>query len=240
MRQLDIIAHTGCEGTRHNTLESCYAGFKAGASVLEVDIRATKDQVAVLQHDDAPALRDMTYDEIVAEGRQLERLDEVLKAFKWVPVSFNLDLKTEEAAVAAQIAIASTESWRQVWFTGATGLVERSPLAGRVMRNLPLIGPELPEEKYLEETRQWVRKAAEAGYGGINVHFESCRRSLVEQAHGLGLKVWIYTLPGNPELFERYAGIGVDGISGYDVSDFAKLKRKWLEQRAVAPRDGLK
>ncbi|MFS0726500.1 glycerophosphodiester phosphodiesterase [Paenibacillus sp. 1P07SE] len=230
MRQVEIIAHTGCEGTPDNTIESCYAGYHAGASVLEVDVRTTKDHIAVLHHDDIAALQETTYAELISGGRQLERLDTVLKAFKGVPVSFNLDLKTEEAANAAMAAIEATETWEQVWFTGATSLVEQSPHAGHVMWNLPNISSELPEEQYRSEIGAWVDRAARAGYRGINAHYESCRRALVEEAHGLGLQVWIYTLPGSPVLFERYADMEVDGISVYDVSDFVRQKRERLDR----------
>lgn len=72
-----ITAHTGCEGTVHNSLESITAGKSAGADAVEVDIRATEDGVPVLLHDGVVRLRDgsekpiaeMSLAEVRAVGR---------------------------------------------------------------------------------------------------------------------------------------------------------------------------
>lgn len=228
MRHLEIIAHTGCEETTHNSLESCYAGYRAGAGILEVDVRETRDHVAILQHDDDHRLHEMTYAEILSAGWQLERLDTVLNVFKEVPVSFNLDLKTAKAGDAAMSAIAATGTWDQALFTGATLQVEQSPYAHHVMWNLPNFGLDMPEEQYRDEICEWVGRASRSGFRGINANYESCRPYLVEQAHASGLKVWIYTLPSHNDLFLSYARMGVDGISTYEVADYSERVRSWF------------
>lgn len=47
-----VIGHRGAAGlARENTIEALRAGLKAGADVLEFDVRLTKDKVPILVHD---------------------------------------------------------------------------------------------------------------------------------------------------------------------------------------------
>ncbi|RCX23677.1 glycerophosphoryl diester phosphodiesterase [Fontibacillus phaseoli] len=223
MQYPKLIAHTGCEGTSYNSLESCEAGMKAGAPILEVDVRATKDQVAVLQHDEEPYVNKLSYEQLLETGHNPETLNRVLTRFSQLPVAFNLDLKTEEAAVAAIADITATSTWSQVWFTGDTRLIENSQYSRHVMRNLPKQFCELDEASYRQQVAELCRRAAETKLGGVNLHYESCRPYLVQQAHHHGLQVWIYTLPDDPDLFFKYMDMGVDAISVYEVRKFAVL-----------------
>jgi glycerophosphoryl diester phosphodiesterase len=52
-----ITAHAGCMGTVPNSRESIEAAFSSGADIVEVDVRATRDGVAVLAHDESLDLR---------------------------------------------------------------------------------------------------------------------------------------------------------------------------------------
>lgn len=223
MQYPKLIAHTGCEGTSYNSLESCEAGMKAGAPILEVDVRATKDHVAVLQHDDEPYVNQLNYEQLLKTEHNPETLNRVLTRFRQLPVAFNLDLKTEEAAVAAIADITATSTWDQVWFTGDTRLIENSEYSRHVIWNLPKQLSELDEASYRQQAAELCRRAAETKLGGVNLHYESCRPDLVQQAHHYGLQVWIYTLPNDPDLFFKYSDMGVDAISVYEVRKFAGL-----------------
>jgi len=47
-----VIGHRGAAGlARENTIEALRAGLKAGADILEFDVRLTKDKIPVLVHD---------------------------------------------------------------------------------------------------------------------------------------------------------------------------------------------
>ncbi|AOZ92915.1 glycerophosphodiester phosphodiesterase [Paenibacillus crassostreae] len=231
MQYPKLIAHTGCEGTSYNSLESCEAGMKAGAPILEVDVRATKDKVAVLQHDEEPYVNLLNYGQLMETGQNPETLNRVLTRFSQLPVGFNLDLKTEEAAVAAIADVTATATWSQVWFTGATRLIENSGYSRHVMWNLPKELCELDEVSYRQQAAELCQRAAESKFGGVNLHYESCRPYLVEQAHLHRLQVWIYTLPDDQNLFFNYMHMGVDAVSVYEVKKFAAL-------RAIMPEDG--
>ena len=47
-----VTAHTGCEGTRDNSLESISAGYAAGADIVEFDLRFDAEGKGILSHDE--------------------------------------------------------------------------------------------------------------------------------------------------------------------------------------------
>ncbi|MEK4852061.1 glycerophosphodiester phosphodiesterase [Paenibacillus sp. FSL H7-0756] len=225
MQYPKLIAHTGCESTSYNSLASCEAGIKAGASIIEVDVRVTKDHVAVLLHDDQPPVSRLNYEQLLGSGEEPETLNRILTRFSQLPAAFNLDLKTEQAAQAAIAEVTATSTWSKVWFTGATRLIAESGYPGHVIWNLPDELSELDEATYREQAEELCRRAAEAKFGGINVQYEGCRPHMVQQAHLHGLQVWIYTLPYDLELFYTYVNMGVDAITVYEVTKYVHAGR---------------
>lgn len=232
MQYPKLIAHTGCEETSYNSLESCEAGMKAGAAIIEVDVRVTKDNIAVLQHDDEPPVSRMNYEQLLETGQEPETLNRILTRFSQLPVAFNLDLKTEQAALAAIAEVTATSTWNKVWFTGTTRLIAESGYPGHVIWNLPEKLCELDEENYRQQAEELCRRAAESRFRGLNLQYECCRPYLVQQAHLHGLQVWIYTLPYDQDLFNKYMGMGVNAITVYEVNKFAALRRQ------AGPEDG--
>lgn len=232
MRWPQIIAHTGCEGTPDNTLESSLAGRNAGAEVLEVDVRATKDGICVLYHDDHPSFAELTYEELrvknalhLPAGSELERLETVLLEFKGQPVSFNLDLKNNEAAAPTLRLLDALDMWEQVFFTGVTDSIVNLPYRSRVMWNTPESLKNMDSASYEAIAQNICQMVKQEGYAGINVDYPSCRDYLVQCAHEHDLRVWIYTLPDS-SLFRKFAEMKVDAVSTLDVSAIAALRSK--------------
>ncbi|KEQ21943.1 glycerophosphodiester phosphodiesterase [Paenibacillus tyrfis] len=232
-----IIAHTGCEGTLDNTLESAIAGRKAGAEVLEVDVRATKDGVCVLYHDDNPWISELTYAELKARnpfmlpaGQELERLETVLLAFKGQPVLFNLDIKTDAAALPTIELLNTLKMWEQIYFTGETKTITNLPYRDRVMWNTPEALKEMNGAAYEAAVRDLCSMAKQKGFAGINVDYPSCREVLVQCAHEHGLLVWVYTLPDSG-MFSAYAEMKLDAVSTLDVGATAALRERMYAAR---------
>ncbi|WP_028559320.1 glycerophosphodiester phosphodiesterase [Paenibacillus pinihumi] len=223
-----IIAHTGGENTPYNTLLSAQAGRRAGAELLEVDVRVTKDLVCILSHDEEPGFSQYTYEELTRNGRRLERLDTVLKAFKGDSVQFNLDLKTTFSADPAIALIHSLDMWEQIYFTGDTQAIESSPYANRVVKNVPEYDG-VADGDYEQWVQQLCAQATERGFAGLNVHYEACTPTLTRLAHASDIIIWIYTLPCQEELFALYAGMGVDAISVFEVTEFVSMRQLSLQ-----------
>jgi glycerophosphoryl diester phosphodiesterase len=134
-----VFAHRGfADGVPGNTLAAFRAALDAGATHLESDVRATRDGIPVLFHDehlpadvlpevapddaasfsplDGVALRTLTLAEVrrvdLGGGHRIPTLAEALDAF---PDAFwNLDLKAPDAVVATA---------KQVWRAGAADRV---------------------------------------------------------------------------------------------------------------------
>lgn len=228
MKQYQFIAHTGCDGTPYNSIASCQAGYDAGAEVLEVDVRETKDNVAVLFHDNEPDVSRYTYEAWSAAGHDpVEKLETVLKLFLGKAVAFNLDLKTREAYEAAVAVVNKLDSWSQVYFTGVTDHLAHGSCAKHVIWNMPSIPPDVPDEDYEKCIRRYCKQAEQAGFAGVNAHYGSCRPTLIEYAEQRGLLVWIYTLPADESLLRSYIDMGVDALSVTELSACMELKKRW-------------
>ena len=133
-----ITAHAGCMGTVPNSPESLEVAFASGADIVEVDVRVTRDGVAVLAHDESLALRnggralvrDLDWDEIrlsaaVSEGGIL-RLESLFD-YSAGPaaasalgrgVLFNLDIKENLALPAAGAFVSNRALSESVVFSG--------------------------------------------------------------------------------------------------------------------------
>lgn len=97
-----VVGHRGLPSREPaNTIASIEAARAAGADVIEVDVRATRDGVLVLHHDASlgrKRVRKLTFDEARARARnagfELATLEQALDAVGEVPL--DVELKTTE------------------------------------------------------------------------------------------------------------------------------------------------
>ena len=235
-----LFAHRG--GTeRHegNTLaafaEAAALGFR-----IETDVRATRDGVAVIAHDDALApltgdpgrVGDHAWSELAGlrtpRGEGLARLDDALAAFPETP--FNLDAKSRAAVEPMAEAVRRC---------GATARVCAASFDGRRTRRLRrLLGPEL----CWSAGRWGVIAAWLAGWGppapaprapalqvparwrGVPV----ATRRVLAAAHAWGAQLHVWTVNEEAEM-DRLLGMGVDGL----ITDRPRLLRRVLERRGA-------
>jgi len=125
-----VFAHRGfADDVPGNTIAAFRAAVEAGASHLESDVRATRDGVPVLFHDErlpagpvpaatagGPAIRSLTLAELrrvdLGGGHRIPTVAEALDAFP--DALWNLDLKAPDAVVATA---------KHVWRAGAADRV---------------------------------------------------------------------------------------------------------------------
>ncbi|MFC5647894.1 glycerophosphodiester phosphodiesterase [Paenibacillus solisilvae] len=76
-----------------------------------------------------------------------------------------------------------------------------------------------PDELLPQQTRQYeqfaesvCRDAREQGYAGLNMNADTCRQQIVDLAHTMGLKVWVYTVNERSDM-ERFVRMGIDAIT---------------------------
>jgi glycerophosphoryl diester phosphodiesterase len=98
-----VIAHRGYSAAyRENTLEACEQAIRAGADLVEIDLRVSKDGLLVCQHDPAVGgmpVAEMTAGALLAIG--VAWLDDVLPALRGRSALL-FDLKRADTELAAE------------------------------------------------------------------------------------------------------------------------------------------
>jgi glycerophosphoryl diester phosphodiesterase len=229
-----VTAHTGCEGTPENSLESIRAGIDAGADTVEIDVRATWDRVPILMHDDhvvyegrTTEVEELTLAQInTALPRPAVTLDEALAYAAAQEVTLNLDLK-DDGCIHPTVSLVRHHGLSdRVIITGC------GPARAAAVR---ASGPELPvllnvqpedvgrnAEAYLESVERICRTATENGCCGINIPYLLCRRELVQKARSRYLPVSVWTVDEEAAILDM-ADMGVDSITTFHPSLILEL-----------------
>ena len=244
MRAPLVTAHTGCDGSPANSIESVLTGAGLGADVNEVDVRVSADGVLVLHHDEFLKTRaeeitpikylmysDIRRMEAKREIGRLTRLDDVFDAVKNRDIALNLDLKDDECVIPAAALVRAHKLGERVVFSGCgydrACSLKRAYPDFHVLLNADedmLGGGESPVERY----RILCGLAQSAGCRGLNIPHRYCEGELVEYAASAGLPVDVWTV--NPEDdFERFIGMGVASITTLYVRELLYYLRDVVE-----------
>ncbi len=231
MRIPTIMAHSGCEGTKPNTLAYLQAGLLSGADILEVDTRLTGDGVAVAWHDEQIGgcpIAGTPYSALKKREPELLTLREALDFLKKTQVDVNLDDKSVclSAQHILELALHSSRSFLSisgVWKDDALRL-RREGLDGRAQL---WMSPEHSEEGDLVRTgwAQTLKNAREAGCDRVNVRHDFLTRQMVQAAHAQGLRVQVWTVDRREDM-ERVLQLDVDGITTNQVRALRALLTK--------------
>lgn len=241
-----ITAHTGCDNTPHNTIESVFSGQEYGADINEVDVRVTKDGVPVLWHDSGILTKDgdklsidsISYSEIedIQSGgrllfpenqKRITKLEEVFKAIKDRDIILNLDLKTD---TSINPVVKLTREWdltERVIFSGCeesrAALLKKKYPEFQVLLNAEekLISRE--DLSYSEKVKILCDTAVSSSCCGLNVPFEFCRPELIKYADLRLLPVAVWTV-SSEDLLQKFIDMGVFSITTYNVKMLAKMK----------------
>jgi len=230
-----IGAHTGCDGTPYNTIESFLKGVNLRADIVEVDLRTCRDGTVILLHDDCPYIHEYGFEQLnrlplrsqlgpVYERHELVRLTDILPlAFKH-RVRLNLDIKTPEAIEPVIRLVKRHEAEGQVFVTGTSDGIAAAHRDIRVVFNTPTkLTPESSD--YASYARQLCDEMVRGMYYGLNMHVGTCLPEAVELAHERGLAVWVYTV-NDEETMRRMIRFGVDAITTKNVAGLIDLKEK--------------
>lgn len=212
-----VIAHRGNSGPLPgNTLRAIESAVDLGVDMVEIDVRMTKDDVAVLRHDarvdDTTSGSGFVAELTLAELRTLDAgswrgdefaddliptLDEVL-ALARGRVALNLDVKVPEAARPTVAAVMGSAMTGQVVISGcAAEWVEDISEMTRdiaVLFNLDEMLATTGSDDIRKVARSSVDIAAKLGAIAINVPHQLVNASLVEYARSAGIGVWTFTV----------------------------------------------
>ena len=178
---MTITAHTGCEGSKANTVQSMEAGYNAGADIIEFDLNFDGDK-PVLAH-------------TKVKGGETTFEDACKFLAEHPTLKANIDVKKTDNMPAVMALITTYGLNLRVFFTGV-----KEEFVEAVKTGCPGIAyyyncyPNLLKinnQKYLDELVQTVK---DKGAIGINMHQLFISKKLVKTFHDNGLLVSIWTI----------------------------------------------
>lgn len=227
-----VISHRTNQGDApENTLLGIARAIEDGCDVVEVDVRATRDGVLVLLHDetlgrttgDPRAVLDVTYEELGAlrcgapQGWEPQPIPTLAEAYAAalapngtprIIVEVDVPARGIEAEVAALVRSLKAEPY--TLFT---------PSSESEVRLMQKHGPGVPILFDLthdvlppEELARRIRLAAALRVHAINPTFRALTPEAVTLAHDLGLEVACWTVD-TPDDLARMVALGVDAIT---------------------------
>ncbi|KAA0565776.1 hypothetical protein F0342_03540 [Bacillus sp. CH30_1T] len=233
-----ITAHSGCMDTRPNSVTSVMEGLNAGADVIEVDIRVTRDGKVVLHHDEEvrtnaefKRLRDLTYVElkhIMKEGN-IYLLDEVLPLIKERHRMINLDVKDLDVIDPLIQTVEKHKMRDSAIFSGCekeTAIYVKtfySPY--QVLLNANASHFLKGEEDYKAFVKKTIEDAIICSCCGINVNYQLCREDFIEPARLRGLPTSVWTVD-ELDMMNRFIEMDVHSITTNEVTTLVGLRNK--------------
>lgn len=232
-----IIAHRGAsQDASENTPESIQLAVSQGADMVEMDVRITKDQILVLNHDDRlkmfrPTIKisQFTYEELVQKGFVLPKLVDILDELP-NRVLINLDLKdsTMDLALARVLTNKKIEG-RIVFDSNNLALLNRYSIhfpnslqsysTGTTYNPLNILDTFFGRMMLFLATSLLSYPARFLAKRRVNrllpeyvsLHSRFCSAQDVDFYHSLGVKVLVFVV-NKEENMRKFIAMGVDGI----------------------------
>jgi glycerophosphoryl diester phosphodiesterase len=232
MRPPLVIAHRGDPiGFRENTLPAFASGVRAGADMVEIDVRRTADGEVVVLHDATlrrlwrhpRRVTELTLAEVrrvSVDGFRIPNLREVLEAIE-VPLMVDY-VRTDVVEPALEVVVAS-DALGRVLFSGSNVAGHRRlrALAPEARIALTWNSAEHPPEVLLEELAPEF----------VNPDQRLVDADLVAAMHARGLAVSTWTVDARAEM-ERLLDLGVDAMITDRVRELVALLAERVPQLA--------
>lgn len=179
-----VTAHTGCEGTKDNTLESITAGINAGADIVEIDLNFLADGSAVLSHDSPDGEN---------AGKNLPTLDSAFELLAKSSVKMNVDVKSSANIPAVYETAKKYGVENRIFFTGVTeDFVEAVKKGAPEIPYYLNVNVKKSQNKNSAYIESLIEKVKSCGATGINTKYTNCSEELVEafRKHDLPVSIW--------------------------------------------------
>lgn len=234
-----VIGHRGHPvGTPEQTLASFRHAARAGAEMVEADVRRTRDGQLVLMHDatlerttDGRGLvREHTYAELRERdaggwfgpqfaGERIPTLAELFELADEYGIALCLEAKgeTPEEAALVCLAVAGEIAARGRLARDVLASFDHAALhdAARAVPGLAIAPDRLPE-RGPSSAAAIVEQAHRVGAPVIQHHHADLTADVVAGAHAAGLAIWAWPTTTAAEI-DRALALGVDGLMGDDV-----------------------
>jgi len=211
---MHVIAHRGASFLEpENTIKAIKMAVKMGADFVEVDVRKSKDNKLVIMHDEdidrttdgKGLVKDYMVSELkkfgAGKGERIPTLDEVIECVK---DRVGLVIEIKEPGTEGKILEKIDEN--ELENVILTSFYHKS------IKNARKMSPSV--DAGIIFTCQPVDVNHMASNASTNIIFPSYRymnEDMVKKAHRNGILVYPWTID-NPEIFEKFVEMGVDGI----------------------------
>lgn len=214
-------AHRGDSSLlRENTLVAIKSAIAAGAQIIEIDVRITRDKEVVVIHDSTLERlwgisvpvdqRDWNFISTLGEGDdRIPLLSDVLPLFVGSESILMIDMEESDPAELAYTVTASgpLASSQIYWCGNLNGMKQIRTLSKEAQIWLPWDQLSLPTSELVTEVAPEF----------INLHYSFVNRTRVAEFHNMGLKVAVWTV--DDEATMRWAhAIGVDSITTNELA----------------------
>ncbi len=209
-------AHTGCMGTKDNSLESIEAAVENGAHIVEFDLNFTKDGEPVLAHD-KPKGGEVTLDEAFAKISGYEK------------IKVNVDIKSTAALEKVKPIAEKYGLQDRIFYTGVHDefleAVKSNGGGVPYYLNVDVKSESKHTQEYLDSL---VEKVKLSGAVGINFNTDNATKQLVDTFHANGLLVSIWTVDNDVDIYRvlSYAPDNITTRKPDKLSEAVKLTDK--------------
>ena len=203
-------AHTGCMGTKANSLQSIEAGYENGASIVEFDLNYDKNGEPVLSHD-APKGGEVTLDEAFKKVASYDK------------IRVNVDVKDDKYLEKVKPLAEKYGIENRIFFTGIhDGFVAKAKTTGvDYYLNVKVDAKRKQTDEYLQSL---VKKVKDAGAIGINFQYRKATKRLVNAFRENGLLVSIWTVDSKMAM-RRIMAFDPDNITTRKPDKLGKLSK---------------
>ena len=200
LQSCNLTAHTGCSGTKDNSLEAMEAGIRNGADIVEFDLRFLKDGSPVLSHHE-PKGGEVTLEEA------FDLLGKHPQIRCNVDVKITTDLKKVEELAEKHGVLG------QIFYTGieekdVPAVKKDSPKIPYFL-NMKVLSPKKHTREYIESL---AKKVEDCGAVGINFKHTNASELLTAIFREKGLHVSLWTAKNEKQLY-RALSFAPDNIT---------------------------
>ena len=234
--RLNITAHSGCDGTLQDTIESVLAGVKHGADAVEVDVRANARGKLILSHDKDPNVLyqghplledvftivagesspgvncDVKEPETIPAILQLARQKNVPPEKLILSGSARPSMleKNPSISTSAQVWLNVEEIIEDYYRTGASVMEPYRHLVDPQSRRHEILKALAP--KFEDFLVPMIGDCKRLGVKAINMPYTELTRSIMSRIISLGIQVSVWTINDEDKMRELF-GLGVINVT---------------------------
>ncbi len=212
---MKITAHSGCDGTKENSLEFLQYALETNVDCVEVDVRNTNCEL-VLGHDES-------------SGVTLKQAFELLK--KYPDKKMNCDLKNENLEELVYQSALEEDVVKQLIYSGYVDIHkcnqgQKGFEQVEVYFNIKNIVTNIYEErKYTDDLETALLKIHRSGIKVVNIEYHFLRSYLVSLMEQMHLKASVWTVNEKEDMSEFMKEDVVENMTTRNVKDALEVKK---------------